>query len=440
MQKMLKPRLIPALLAIAFSGAASASGFQLLEQNASGIGNAYAGSAAVAENASTIFYNPAGMTQLQAREASVGGSFVQTSYKFTNNGSSTRQLTGDGNDGGGLGFIPNAYLSMAVNKDLYLGLGIGAPFGLKTEYDNPWVGAAQSVMFDIKTVNINPSVAWRANEMVSLGFGLNYQKIDAEYTRAVGVSNIPGVVNVAGATAKLKLSDDAWGWNAGALFTLSPATKIGVSYRSAIKYETKGDVTVTSNGNATANATVAGLNAAGASSNTSASIKLPDTFILSGTHKLNDKVELLGDISWTGWSSIPKVDVMRTSGGLIGATAQTLHTDFRDTWRVAVGANYQLDNAWKLKFGLAYDQTPVKNPEHRLVSLPDNDRTWFSIGAQYKPNKAMTLDVGATYLYVRDSTINNDQRSAAVTSNRGLVRGNYDASAMIFGAQLSMAF
>lgn len=436
MQNHMTQRLIPALMTLVFSGGASAAGFQLLEQNASGIGNAYAGSAAVAENASTVFFNPAGMTQLQAREISLGMSAIKTSYKFNNNGSSTGVLSGDGNDGGGWGFVPNAYMTMQVAKDWYLGLGIGAPFGLKTEYDNPWTGAAQSVMFDIKTMNINPSVAWRVNDFISLGFGVNWQRLEAEYERAVGVLSS----GLAGSTATLKLEGDAWGWNAGVLFNIAPTTKVGLSYRSAVRHDLDGNVSVVGNGSATANGTAAALNAGGASSMTKASIKLPDTFILSATHKLNERVELLGDISWTGWSSIPKVDIIRTSGLLNGQTAQTLDTEFRDTWRFAVGANYQLDNAWKLKFGLAYDQTPVPGAEHRLVSLPDNDRTWFSLGAQYKPSKTMTFDIGAAYLYVPTSDINNNQTSANPTQNRGRVKGTYDASAMIFGAQFSMAF
>ncbi len=435
MQTTIKPRLIPALLALAFSSVAGASGFQLLgEQSASGIGNAGAGSAAVAENASTIFYNPAGMTQLQAREVSLGGTLVKTSFDFSNSGSSVGALgtSGDGNDGGGVGFVPNAYMSWAITKDIYLGFGVGAPFGLKTEYDNPWKGAAQSISFDIKTINLNPSIAWRANDWVSLGFGLNWQKVEAEYIRAAAVTS----AGARDSTATLKLSDDAWGWNAGALFNLGPATKLGISYRSAIKYETTGDVQVTSNGGAAANATTAALNAAGRSSGTKASIELPDTFIFSLSQKLSNQWELLGDVSWTGWSSIPKVDIMRTSGPLNGQNAQTLDTDFRDTWRFAVGANYTLNDAWKLRLGLAYDQTPVKAPETRLVSMPDNNRTWFSAGAQWKPSKGMAIDVGAAYLYVKDAEINNNQ----VATGRGLVKGTYSDSAFLLGTQFSMAF
>jgi long-chain fatty acid transport protein len=418
-------RLIPALITIAFSGSAAAAGFQLLEQNASGLGNAYAGSAAVAENASTIYYNPAGMTQLRDIEVSTGVNMISASYQFNNSGSSTGVLSGN-SDGGTDGYVPNAYLAWRVTKDISIGLGIGAPFGLMTQYDTPWQGGAQSEKFQIKTINVNPSIAWRANDWLSIGGGVSYQTIDAEYVRLVAVSNQA----VANTTATLKLNDTAWGWNAGVLFTLSPATKIGVSYRSTVKYETTGDVALSGPAAASLNAAV------GASSNVKASVKLPDTFIFSATHKLGEQWELLGDISWTGWSSIPKIDVYRTSGIASGTLAQTLDTEFRDTWRVAAGANYKLDEAWKLKFGLAYDQTPVKNATTRLVSLPDNDRVWFSVGTQWKPAKTTTIDVGAAYLLVKDGEINNNQTAAG----RGTVKGTYDNGAVILGAQLSMAF
>lgn len=437
MQNIIKPRLIPALMALAFSGVASAAGFQLLEQNASGLGNAYAGSAAVAENASTIFFNPAGMTQLQAREVSLGGTIVKTSFDFTNNGSSTGTLSGNGN-GGTLGFIPNAYMSMALSKDWYVGLGLGAPFGMKTEYDDPWQGAAHGISFEIKTYNLNPSVAWRATDWMSLGFGLNWQRVEAEYIRrvATGVAGVPAFNAFPASTVKLNLEDDSWGWNAGALFKLAPQTKLGVSYRSAVKYETKGKME-TSGPSAALNA--------GGSNDASASIKMPDILVVSVTQGVGDRLELLGDVSWTGWSNIPKVDIMRTSGSRSGQVAQVLDTNFKDTWRFAVGANYKLDEAFKLKFGIAYDQTPVKDAEHRLTSLPDNNRTWFSAGAQWKASKTMTLDVGGAYLYVKDAEINNNQSTtgltaAAQSSNRGTVKGTYEDSAWILGAQLSMSF
>lgn len=405
------PRLIPALVALAFSGSTLASGFQLIEQNASGIGNAYAGSAAVAENASTIFFNPAGMTQLQAHEYSLGISAVKPSFKFTNNGSTVPilgpvSLAGNGGDGGSMGFIPNGYLSWALNKDVYLGVGLSGPFGLMTEYDNTWLGAAQSTKFEIKTYNINPSIAYRVNDKLALGFGLNWMRMEAEYVKRAAAATIAPM-------ATLNADDDSWGWNIGALYHVSPTTKVGVSYRSQVKQNLTGTLKTSS----------------GLSSGAKADITLPDTLIVSVVQKLNSDWEMLGDISWTGWSSVPKVDILSSLAN------QTLNTAFNDTWRIAVGANYQLNNAWKLKFGVAYDQTPVPDAAHRLVSLPDNDRTWISFGAQWKPSKEGTLDIGAAYLFVKDTDINAVSASTGTT-----VKGSYDSSVWVLGVQYSRSF
>lgn len=439
----ISPRLIPALLAVAFSGAASASGFQLLgEQSASSLGNAGAGSAAVAENAGTIFYNPAGMTELGRGSISAGLVAVKTSFEFSNDGSITPGLTGDGGNGGNWGVVPNAYGSWQVSKDVYIGLGIGAPFGLKTKYDGPWIGSAHSNEFDIKTINLNPSIAWRAADWVSIGAGINWQRIDATYKRAAGVAASPRVTNCAAVAptsplfpaavpcqsgVKLEMDDDAWGWNVGALFKPAEQTKIGVSYRSKIKYTATGNVSVSGPS--------AALNAS-RSSNIEADIDMPDTFILSLSQGIGAQWELLADVSWTGWSSIPYLDIVRTSGALSGQQAQLLNTKFDDAWRFALGANYKVNDDWKLRFGIAYDQTPVPNAQYRLVSLPDNDRTWFSAGFQWKPAKDMALDVGAAYVYVKNADINNDLRA----EGKGLVKGSYDDSAWLIGTQFSMFF
>ena len=333
MEKSMK--VIPALILLAFSGAASASGFQLTEQNASGLGNAYAGQAAVAENASTIFFNPAGMTQLQDREFSLGLAAIGPTFNFHDNGSKVGSVasggttgglmgTGEGGNAGGWAALPNGYLSWALSKNLYVGVGVGAPFGLKTEYDNPWVGAAQSTMFDITTYNVNPSIAYRVSDQVSLGFGVNWQHVEATYDRQLGVTTlgsgaraIPGSVAVR-SPLRLTLDDDSWGWNAGALFTLSPATRIGVSYRSTIEYKTTGNIAVTG--------PVSAVNAA-TSSGARADIKMPDTFSLAVTQQLSDRWQMLGDLTWTGWSSIPRVDIYRTSGAGNGTIAQVLDTE-----------------------------------------------------------------------------------------------------------------
>jgi long-chain fatty acid transport protein len=457
-------RAIPAVLACLASGYAAASGFQLFEQNASGIGNSYAGSAAVAENASTVFYNPAGMTQLEGKNISAGVSAIHTSYKFTNGASTgTNNLLafGNGNDAGGTGYVPNGYFTMPVAKDLYFGLGIGAPFGLQTDYRDPWMGASQSIKFEVKTVNINPSIAYRANDTVSLGFGLDWQKLNAKYRRLAGTltnfptpAGVPGIpagtpLSTSGITSVLDISDNTWGWNAGVLFNLSPATKVGISYRSAMKYTATGTASMTGDGTVGATAALGLLSSVigGASANVRADVKLPDTWIFSATQKLNDQWEMLGDLSWTGWSSIPKIDIIYTSGNRVGSAAQTLTTDFRDTWRVALGANYKYSDTTKLKFGIAHDETPVKGADTRLVSLPDNNRWWLSFGVQWQPAKGQAVDVGVTRLFVKDAQINNDQTTVTTSSallnaltERGLINGSYKDSAWILGAQYSVSF
>jgi long-chain fatty acid transport protein len=245
---------------------------------------------------------------------------------------------------------------------------------------------------------------------------------------------------LAGVTAHLKIDDDAWGWNVGALFTLSPSTKVGVSYRSAIQYHTDGDVTLRGDGSATGNGTAVALRAGGGASDVKADIKVPDTFIVSVNQRLSDRWDMLGDISWTGWSTIKNVDIYRTSGLQNGARAQRLDANFQNTYRIALGATYALSDAVKLQFGLAYDQTPVKKASTRLTSLPDNDRTWFTVGTQWKPAKEQTLELGLAYLYVKNPKINKNETTVNPLTNRGTVTGEYDASVWIMGAQYSLAF
>jgi long-chain fatty acid transport protein len=421
---MIQPKYSQLMMALSlglFSSYTAAAGFQLLEENVSGLGNAYAGTAAVAENASTIFFNPAGMTQLKDREFSAGVAAIVPSFKFSNNGSSSGLLngTGNGGDAGSTAYVPNAYVSWALNKDMYVGVGLSAPFGLKTEYNNPWVGSAQANSFGVETLNLNPSIAYRVSDTVSVGGGVSWQHIDAKYKRTAAVAS----PTTAASTVSASLSGDAWGWNVGGLFTLSPETKVGVSYRSTISQEMTGDITV-SGPSAPFNASQ--------SSGAKASLKLPDTFILSATHDLNNKWQLLGDLSWTGWSSIPKLDLVRSSG----VVAQTLDTAFQDTWRVAVGGTYQYKPDMKLKVGLAYDQTPVKGESTRLVSLPDSDRTEISTGAQWTLAGGSKLDLGLAYLMFADTSINNNQAALG----RGLVKGNYSGSAWLLGLQYSVPF
>ncbi|RIX49041.1 MAG: transporter [Rhodocyclales bacterium GT-UBC] len=395
--KKMTLRTIPAVLLLAFSGVASAAAFQLWEQNASGLGNAYAGSAAIADNASTIFFNPAGMTQMTGLQLSAGAVGVGAYYEFRNSGS-----TVSGNDGGNAGgwaAVPNGYFSAQLTNDLFLGFGVSVPFGLATEYnDSNWVGRFQSLKSEIRTVNYNPSVAYRINDKISLGLGINYQTINAEMTNMTPV----GLYRVKG-------DDSTWGWNAGALFTLSPAMRVGVSYRSTMDYTLDGTRSV-----------------AGVSRPATASIKLPDTFILSVWQQVSDRWEAMGDLSYTNWSTVDKLNI-RTSAG---TDVETF--GYKDSWRIAWGAAYKATDAMKLKFGLAYDRTPVTNTD-RSARVPDNDRLWFSLGGQWNAGRYGKFDLGYSYLYVKDPSISQSKLGTTL-------RGQYDDSAHLIGVQYSVGF
>lgn len=414
-----------------------ASGFQLIEQNASGLGNAYAGLAAVADNASTIFYNPAGMSRLPGLNVSGGVTLIKPAFRFSNDGSrgpaGLALGSGMGGDAGSLALLPNTYVSWQVNPDWHVGLGIGAPFGLKTEYDETWIGRYHSTEFGIETVNLNPSVAYRVSDSLSLGAGLNWQYLSADYQRKVPaaglVQQLPGgMANALAATVlaspdmdgRVKLKGDAWGWNAGLLYQMTPATRVGLSYRSAMRYDATGTTSLKN----------LPLGMPARSADAATTVKLPDTAILSVAHDLNKKWQLLADVSWTSWSSIPSLDI---DSGSLGQ--ESLKLGFRDTWRVALGANYRHSPKWLFKAGVSYDQTPVPGSGLRPTSLPDSDRIWLSVGVQYKFTEQSTIDIGYAHIFMRKPYIDNSSDAA-----KGTVTGSYAAAIDMVGVQLSHRF
>lgn len=408
-------------------GLAGAAGFALLEQNASGLGNAYAGSAAVAEDASTIFFNPAGMTLLPGMQVVVAGDAIGVDTKFSGTGTNNFPIplgTGEGGNAGGWSVVPSVYFSMPIGERLAAGIGIGAPFGLVTEYDDTWLGRFQGIKSDLTTVNVNPSIAFKLSPTVSIGGGVNWQKADVELTNAVFLG-APGE-----GRTKLEADDDSWGWNIGALFQLGDDMRVGISYRSAIEYDLEGDVSTT---------TLSGLPVAAASFPAEASVKFPDQAILSVTQMYGDKWQLLGDLHYTHWSTVDTIDVVSQSSG---ATVDRLAFDFNDSWRVAFGVNYFHSEKWTFKGGLAWDQSPVDD-DNRTVRLPDHDRIWLSVGAKYKFGKAAALDFGYTHLFLDEPEID---RTRALSPNPPLsafsttVTGDYESSVDILGVQFTWTF
>ena len=450
--------------------AAHAGGFALLESSASSLGTSYAGAAAEAADASTIFYNPAGLTYLPGGQITGSVDLIRPSAKFSDSGSLpsgtnsfgittapvVRPLGGNGGDAGSLAAVPALFASYQVAPRWTLGIGINAPFGQKTNYTPDWIGRFQGLTSQIETININPTVAWRVTDRISLGLGADYQRIDATFSQGVNyagqvfnsVAPVAGGAAASGAatattaggkaegSAVIKGNDAAWGWNAGAVFELNDQTKLGIAYRSAVKYRVNG--TVTFNNAPTASPLVLGaagaaaFNAGVAGGNVNADVKLPDSLSASLVYQLDPRWTLMGNVSWTGWSSIQNLTFVRDNGNLLSSTAE----NFRDTWRVGLGATYKVNDQWLLRGGTAYDQTPVRDAQI-TPRLPDQSRYWLSIGAQYKMNKAFVFDVGYAHLFANDRSINQNNGN---TTLYGAIIGTYQVSVDILGAQVTYKF
>lgn len=414
-------RLTALAVAAALGGLASgaiAGGFGIGTQSGSGTGNAFAGGAAVADDASVVWSNPAGMTLLpRGKQVTSALHILKPSFKFQNQGSTGAYAapgTGNGGDGGDWAFVPNGFFTMDVNPQLRFGVALNVPFGLTTEYDSGWRGRLTAIKSEIKTLNINPSVAYKVNDTVSIGGGLSVQKIEAELTSFAGAAG----------TSTLDADDVGYGFNLGLMAQVTPATRIGLSYRSRIKYDLEGTVTFSG--------------APAGNSSISADLKVPESYSLSALHVVNPKWEVMGDITRTGWGSIQQLRVVRTSGPLAGGVLTTLPFNWKDTWRYGVGANYRWSGETKLRFGLALDKTPT-NDVDRTPRLPDQERTWLAFGVQQRVSKAGVLELGYAHEFIKDARVNNTVPGFA-TCAAGCLSGSFENTADIFSIQYSHKF
>jgi len=399
---------------------AVAGGFAIGTQSGSGTGNAFAGGAAAADDASVAWFNPAAMTLIPGKQVAGALHVVDPSFKFQNTTSTATGVAGanaDGGDGGDLALIPNGFFTWALNPKWSIGLALNAPFGLTTEYDPGWRGRFTAIKSEVKAVNINPSVAYKVSDTVSIGGGLNVQKIDAELTASAGPAG----------TTKLEADDMGFGFNVGALFQVTPSTRIGAHYRSKIKYELEG--------------TIAFSAAAPGNGDVRADLDVPASFSVSAFSALNPQWEVMADITWTGWGDLKRLDVIRTTTaatlgatlpGAAGSTITSLVFNWDDTWRYSIGANYKLSPQTKLRFGVAFDETPT-NDVDRTARLPDQDRKWVALGIQWKPSKTGILDVGYAHEFIKDANINN-------VSPIGTVVGKFESKVDILSVQYSMSF
>ncbi|HYM36438.1 MAG TPA: outer membrane protein transport protein [Steroidobacteraceae bacterium] len=449
MRRLIQHRVAILALLISFaSTAAYSAGFALLEQSSSRLGTAFSGTAAAADDATTLYFNPAGLMHLKGNNIAASLSGVSINSEFSNSGSTSalgQPLGNAGGDAGGMNYVPSAYWASKFTDRFGFGVGVNAPFGLKLEYDNSWLGRYQARRSEIKTLNINPAFAFRINEYVTLAVGADYQRLQAELSSAVNYTAVIASQVPAATAANLGLeghtvvSGEDWGWgfNIGALFDITNDARIGVAYRSPITYDVTGIVifTAPTATNPTGAAIIAAVSAPGAPLSNGAvqvSLKVPGSATVSYWQKVTPRVELLADVAWTQWSSIEELRVLRSSGATLSVTPE----NWRDTWRGAFGMAFAVNSGWKLRAGVAYDQTPVPDST-RTPRLPDADRTWIALGAGWSPTEFTTVDFGYAHLFASDVSVN---QNAGSTPAYGLINGQQSNAIEIFTAQFAYRF
>ncbi len=462
MNNILRNSFSKTLLAVSIAGASTvtqAGSFGLIEQSASGQGVAYAGASAIAEDASTIYFNPAGMTRLSGQQIVVAGHIIATEARYTDSGSSTTfagsPLQGSNSTTDELGLVPNFYYSAELDNGVFVGVGINVPYGLATEYEDGWVGRYHALRSEISSMNINPSIAWKATDKVSVGFGISIQYMELELTN--NIDSFAACANLelaaggplgcdytipsnADRDSSVKLDGDSTeiGWNTGILIDLDDKSRIGVAYRSAIKHNVSGDAQYNLDGTLD---TVAGI-ATGAfgfnilqNTTLEATAELPETFSFSYVRDIDSKWTVLADWTWTGWSSLDTITIIQTGG--IPGQEPTLDLAYANTNRYSVGVHFKPSNKWIYRGGLAYDETPIRSAEQTSARIPGNDRTWLSLGLGFAPSSSWSIDFGYSHLFMSDTPINNGP--TASTSGATLT-GSYESSVDILSAQANLNF
>jgi long-chain fatty acid transport protein len=416
---------VSVFLSLFISTQSYGAGFAIIEHGVKGLGNAFAGSSASAEDATTIFFNPAGMSLLEGKQLIVGTHIILPSANFKNQGSTGIGAggQGDGGDAGVTAFVPNLYWTFPINEKMRFGLGINAPFGLETSYDDTWIGRYQAIDSELRTININPSLSFKLNDKASIGVGINIQYAEAVLSNALDLDT----TQTADVIAKVEGESWALGFNVGFLYQFSEKTRLGVAYRSKIEHTLDGDGTFTPT-NPLAAGTLAGFRAGGALLDTGveADVTMPESLSVSVFHQMSPKWAIMGDITWTKWSRFDKL-VVEFDVGAQGPS--TTPENWDDSLRIAFGANYKLNDKWLLRFGAALDETPIPSAADRTPRIPGNDRKWLTFGASYKGPGKVSFDMGFAHLFVSDTKIRN-----ADSAGHTLI-GEYSADVNILSFQ-----
>ena len=387
-----------------------ASGFALNEQSVSAMGTGFAGRSSSADDASTVYGNPAGMARLSGQQITGGATFIDASSDIKDVGGNGRGT----NKGDMVPFttIPFGFYTNKLNDQWAVGFGVYAPFGLMADYEHDFAGRAFGNKSEVQVTTFQPTVSYAFNDRVSIGFGPTFNRIAGTLESKPNLSGlaaagIPALAGTGDNKIKIKGDDTAIGFNAGILIQATDTTRVGLTYHSKVKYKLEGHTTVSAGTGVPAPYLNNGRYDA------SLKIETPESWDLSVTQDLNDAWKLYAGATWTRWSRLKDITVNNSgftpaSGGLAESLVGTIKEDqnWHDTWAYAVGTSYQLDKQWVLRTGLSFDQSPTNNTD-RSPRIPSGDRVIFSLGAGYAVTDDLTIDVAYSYLKEEEVKVAN---------------------------------
>lgn len=446
------------------STAVQASGYHFGTQSVNAQGTANA-AAAEAADASTIFYNPAGLSKLDSSQISVNANIVFPSIRYE--ADSATDFTGIPVQGSKSGKItkttvaPHVYGAYKANDDVTLGLGVYVPFGSATEYEKDSVLRYNINKLGLTTIAIEPVVAWKLNDRHSFGAGIIAQHTSAELRKYAdwGIqqkakaltatpSNPTAAAQIkADGHADVKGSDWGFGYQLAWMWDINDRARVGVNYRSKVSHTLKGDAEWAADDTAAKQQWTANkLAPLGYTANEKASVKIvtPESLSVHGMYKVSDKTDLFGDVTWTRHSRFNKAELVFEKEKSIAngkkSDRTTITPNWRNTYKVAFGGSYQVTEPLQLRAGIAFDKSPVRNADYRMNSLPDGNRIWFSAGMKYHIGKNHVVDAAYTHIHINDTSYRTAKASGSDVDSKGASSARFKNHADIIGLQYTYKF
>jgi len=409
-----------AVTALLAASQVHAAGFQVSEHSASGLGRAFAGEAAIGDDAASLARNPALMATFDKAQLSVVGSFVSPEIDVTS-------TAGNADDVAPSQVVPAMYYIQPINDQWAAGLAIYSNYGVGTEYPDDYAAGSAAGTTSIMSVNFNPNISYRVNEQLSLGAGVSFVYATAELERNAGVSM--GSFTPTTSVASMEGDGYGFGWNVGALYEVNENNRFGISYKSKVKTELEGEYTGTSS-TGSANPFAPQKTVDG-----ELDVNLPSILEVSGYHKLSDKFAVSYSWQYSTWSDFgdivaTSVDPADCNDGIAQGQCLLKKEDYSDSSRYAIGGEYYLSEAITLRAGYAFDEQAGKS----TLSIPDTDRQWYTAGMTYKASPTLSFDFAAALVAGKEITFTEDVPLG------GTETFTSSGDAYIYSAQMNYSF